>query len=137
MRKHGKKGKALISIGAGAATAVLALTGWSLNAAGERADATAMGDANKQSLIGLPDINGALAGFYDNADTTLWKAAADSKNGIPVGLVLYPDISDPLLFAVGDAWIDVSINCRVSGAIEMAANWSAAGDWDLTAFEGV
>lgn len=131
-RHHGKKGRVMLSPGAGAAVTVGSLTGWSLNMAGERADATAMGDANKVSLMGLPDLSGQFSGFWDDADGTLFDAAAASANGTACPLYLYPDTNDLTNYAYGSAWIDASISVKVNGPVEVSANFSAAGSWDVS-----
>lgn len=133
MRHAGRRGRVSISgpgSPAGSPNSVAALTSWSLDRTTDKIDVTGFGDNNKQYVQGLPDVKGALAGNWEDADTQLW-AAANSET--PVFLELYPDVvNSPGSYFSGPAYVDFSINCDSAGAVKISGNWVAAGDWTGT-----
>jgi hypothetical protein len=127
---HGKKGSILISTSAaGAASAVLSMTEWSLDMPTDRVETTAFGDTNKTYVQGLRDISGAFSGFWNDAETKLFTAAA-STDGIR--MYLYPDLTNaPSKYAYGPAWLDVSVNTGVAGAVAVSGSFAANGAWGV------
>jgi len=84
------------------------------------------GDANKTYVQGLKDIQGTLAGFFDDTETKPF-TAADSVDGCK--LYLYPSSDAATIYWYGPAWLDYSIDTSVGGAIAMTANFAANGSW--------
>jgi hypothetical protein len=74
----------------------------------------------------LPDISGNFSGFWDNADTTLKQAslAADGTK-----LYLYPTTDLTGSYAYGPAWVDVSYDVAVDGAVKISGSFAANGAW--------
>jgi hypothetical protein len=126
-RYHGRQGRLYAaSSGTGTAVPVASLTNWSLDAATDRVEVTAFGDANKTYVQGLPDLSGDFSGFWDDTDTIL-KAAAGSADGTK--LYLYPSINATTKYAYGPAWVDVSYDVAVDGAVKITGSFAANGSW--------
>jgi hypothetical protein len=124
---HGKKGVVYMSTsGSGAATNVIKLTQWSLNMTTDKVEVTSFGDTNKTYVQGLKDTQGALAGFYDDTEAKPFQAA-DSADGVK--LYLYPSADAPTKYWYGPAWVDVSVDTGVAGAVALNGNFSANGAW--------
>jgi hypothetical protein len=101
-----------------------------LNAATDKADVTAFGDANKQYVVGLKDLKGSLSGWFDDAEDALF-AAADLDT--PVELELAPvDTLATTLNWTGLAYVDASIDVPANGAISISGDFVAAGPWVRT-----
>lgn len=128
---HGKTGVAYISTnGTGAGVTVAHLTSWSLDMATDKQETTGFGDANKTYVQGLKDLKGAIAGFWDDANETLFKAA-DSSNGC--GIYLYPSSdAGSKRYWFGPAWLDCSVECGVDAPVRLTANFVANGSWTRT-----
>ena len=115
---------------AGTPVAVASLNKWTLNAATDKADVTAFGDANKQYVVGLKDLKGSLSGWFDDAEDALF-AAADLDT--PVELELAPvDTLSATLNWKGLAYVDASIDVPANGAISISGDFVAAGPWVRT-----
>ena len=97
---------------------------WSLSAATEKIDVTAMGDTGKVVVAGLPDTSGEMAGFMDDASNVFYDAAVD---GLDRAFYLYPTVSVPTNYWYGRIFIDASFSSSVSGAVEMTGTWAASG----------
>lgn len=127
-RYHGKKGRVMLgaTVG-GAAVTVTSMAEWSLSAATDRQETTSFGDTNVTRVQGLPDYSGAFAGFFDDADSTLFAAAALLAG---VNCYLYPDVTNaPTKYWYGLANVDYEISTAVGDAVKISANWDAAGNW--------
>jgi hypothetical protein len=126
-RYHGRKGRLYASTtGSGTAIPVASLTNWSLDQKTDRVETTSYGDANKVYVQGLPDLSGNFAGFWDDSDTTL-KTAAVSADGTK--LYLYPSTDAITKYAYGPAWVDVSFDVAVDGAVKISGSFAANGSW--------
>jgi len=126
-RYHGRKGRLYASTtGSGNAVAVASLTNWTLDQKTDRAEVTAFGDTNKTYVQGLADIQGTFTGFWDDTDTTL-KTAASSTDGCK--LYLYPSTDAVAKYAYGPAWVDVSYDINVGGAVAVSGTFAANGAW--------
>src|SRR4026208_2574156 len=113
----GRKGVIYLSTtGTGNATNVIKLNAWTLNKATDKIEVTAFGDANKTYVQGLPDIQGTFSGFWDDTASTPVAAAAPADG---CKLYLYPSADAPSKFHSGPAWLDVSIDTSVSGAVSI------------------
>lgn len=116
--------------GATAYVAVGSLNAWTLDQTRETVDVTAFGDTNKQYVVGLPDVKGTFAGWWDDA-TTPDDIFAIAGGATPVGLKLVPSSLVAASFFSGLAYLDASINVSATGAIDISGNWVAAGPWAL------
>src|SRR5678815_519894 len=104
----GRKGVVYLSTtGSGAATNVIKLSHWTLNQTTDKIDVTSFGDANKTYVQGLKDVQGSIAGFFDDTETKPF-TAADSSDGCK--MYLYPSSDAPTKYWYGPAWLDVSID---------------------------
>ena len=110
-------------------TAVATLNTWSLDLKRDRADATCFGDTVKQSVQGLPGIEGKLEGIWDETTSpVLFKA---SLGEIAVLLKLVPSDLAPTFFFTGLAYLDTSIEVAHDGAIKTAGTFAGAGPWTM------
>jgi hypothetical protein len=125
-RYHGKSGRVMLSTTASAAAVTTTMSGWTLNRATDRAETTSFGDANKTYVQGLPDLQGTLTGFVDNADDRLFDAA-ESADGAK--LYLYFSTDALAIYFYGPAWVDASIEVPVAGAVTMNGTFAANGSW--------
>jgi hypothetical protein len=124
---HGRKGMVYMSTsGSGNATAMVALTEWSLNMATDRVEVTAFGDANKTYVQGLKDLTGTISGFWNDANDALFDAS-DSTDGVKV--YLYPSTDAPSKYFYGPAWVDASITTGVNAAVSISGTLAANGSW--------
>lgn len=130
-RRHGSKGSVLIDPAGGTTyVAVAAINAWSLDQTRDTVDVTAMGDTNKQYVVGLPDTKGTFGAWWDDASSPA--AIFDVAGGeTPVGLKLLPSSLSASIFFSGLAYLDASINVPATGAIDISGNWVAAGPWNL------
>jgi hypothetical protein len=99
-----------------------------MSQARNKADVTSFGDTNMTYVVGLPDIKGAIGGFYDSADRTIFDIAMGEA---PVTLTLIPDASAPTFLWSGDAYLDASIDVPATGPVAVTGNWVAAGPWTM------
>lgn len=99
------------------------IASWSLSAASDKIDVTAMGDENKVYVAGLPDASGEFSGFMDDDTNQTYTAATD---GLPRKFYLYPNKDEPTKYFFGTILADFSANAEVSGAAQMSASWNAA-----------
>lgn len=123
----GRKGVVYMSTtGAGAASNVLNLTNWTLNQTTDKIEVTSFGDANKTYVQGLKDVQGTIAGFFNDAESKPF-TAADSADGVK--LYLYESSDAATIYHYGPAWLDLSIDTSVAGAITLSGNFAANGAW--------
>ena len=124
-RRHGRNGRLYASItSGGSAESIAFLQSWTIDAATDRIDVTAMGDTTKTYVAGLPDAKGTYAGFYDDSTAQLFTAAAD---GVARKFYLYPDAQNtPGQYFFGTAFFDQSTAGGVTDAVKINGNWSAA-----------
>jgi hypothetical protein len=127
---HGRRGSILISTtAAGAASALLSQTEWSLDMPTDRVETTAFGDSNKTYVQGLRDISGSFSGFWNDAESKLF-TAAQSSDGIR--MYLYPDLTNaPSKYAYGPAWLDASVTTGVAAAVATSGTFAANGAWGI------
>lgn len=125
----GRKGVVYLSTtGSGNATNVIKLNQWTLNRTTDKIEVTAFGDANKTYVQGLPDLQGTFSGFWDDTEAKPFTAASSADG---VKLYLYPSADATSKYAYGPAWMDVSIDTSVSGAVTISGNFAANGSWGL------
>lgn len=105
---------------------VWSLNSWSYNAKRDRVDVTTFGAHNKRKVLGLPDISGTLAGFFDSSDPVIFDVADGT---VPALLRLVPYKLEPAHYWQGPMYADASIKVDANGAVAVDASWDAAGDW--------
>ena len=91
---------------AGAIEIVESINTWSYSAKRDRVDVTCFGDHNKKKVLGLPDISGALGGFFRSSDPVLFDVADGTT---PPLLRLIPYKLEPEHYFQGLAYVDASI----------------------------
>ena len=100
------------------------LRSWSLDGATDFIDVTCMGDSNHSYVSGIPDSSGSFAGVWDSATTTLFYTAA--RDGLSRKMYLYPGGSSANYW-YGDILLDSNFQGAWDSAVEVSANWKAAG----------
>jgi len=123
-RIAGRNGRVYIAItSVGTAAPLPFQASWSLSAAVDKIDVTAMGDTNKVYVSGLPDASGEFSGFYDDATAQTYTAATD---GLPRKFYLYPNLLLVTQYWFGEVLPDFSVNATVDGAVQVSASWNAS-----------
>jgi hypothetical protein len=124
-RIHGRNGRIYMGIASDTASAepLPFFANWSITFATEKANVTAMGDQNMVYVAGLPDAQGELAGFYDDATNQTYLAAVD---GLPRKFYIYPSTNLSTQYWFGTILPDFSVNAAVDGPVEVKASWNAA-----------
>ena len=126
-RYHGRKGVVYISTsGSTAAVAAVALRSWQLNMPTDKVEVTAFGDVNKQYVVGLPDVSGTLAGWWDDQSDQLYDASRSTDG---VKLYLYPSSDATSKYWYGPAWVDFTIDVSNDQGVSISAAFSANGAW--------
>lgn len=125
---HGRNGRVYLGIASdtAVATPVPFLATWSINFTVDKAEVTALGDANKTYVSGLPDASGDFSGFYDNATAQTYTAASD---GLPRKFYLYPATTGTPgtgQYFFGTILPDFSANGGVGDSVQISASWNAA-----------
>lgn len=122
----GRKGRVLIGSAAGGTAVEISLADWSLDMTSDRFEVTSFGDSNKTYVQGLPDLAGAISGFWSHNETTLFDAAAASG---AVNMYLYPSTDAAGIYWYGTAFIDASISVPVGGPVAISGSFAAASTW--------
>ena len=125
----GKAGAVYMAIesSTGVATLVLNLSAWTIDRNTDTFEVTGFGDTNKTFVQGLPNLSGTLTGSWNDAETKPF-AGAISSNGVK--LYLYPDISNsPTKYSYGLAWLSMSIETPLGGAVTINGSFVAANSW--------
>ena len=125
-RYHGKSGRVMMSTSAAGAAVTTTLAGWTLNRTTDRVETTSFGDLNKTYVQGLPDLQGTVTGYFDNADDRLFDAS-ESADG--VRMYLYFSTDALTIYWYGPAWVDASIEVPVAGAVTINGTFAANGSW--------
>ena len=102
------------------------MTEWTLDMPTDRIDVTNFDSTNKEWLQGWSDRRGTLAGFWNDADDTLF-TAANAANGVK--LYLYHTRRAMSKYEYGYAWVDASMRANVAEAGRVSATFAAAGTW--------
>ena len=125
---HGKNGAIYLGGIKGVGIKVAAKSEWTLNLARDYVDATVFGDVNKTYLVGLKDISGTYAGFFDNSGDLLINATSSDI----VQLYLYSDDgTSPILVGNGPSLMDGNITVSNTDAVRVTGNFRAAGAWTV------
>jgi hypothetical protein len=123
----GRKGVMYLSTtGTGTAVNTLSLNALTINRATDKIDVTSFGDANKTYVQSLADVQGTFAGFWNDVETKPFSASA-SADGVKI--YIYPSADAPTKYAAGPAWLDVSIDTSVAGAVAISGSFAANGSW--------
>jgi len=123
-RLAGRAGRIYMALASGGtATPVAFQASWSLNFTTNKIDVTAMGDATKVYVAGLPDASGQFAGWYDDATVQTYTAATD---GVARAFYLYPTTANNAQYFWGTVLPDMTIDSSVDGAIAVSASFAAA-----------
>jgi hypothetical protein len=123
----GRKGVIYLSTTAsGTASSVLKMNKWTLNASTDKIETTAFLDTNKTYVQGLRDIQGSFSGFWDDTETKIMTGATSTDG---VKLYLYPSSDCATKYWYGPAWLDVSMDTSVSGAVTLNGTFAANGSW--------
>lgn len=127
-RYIGKNAAVYISTtGAGAASRMSAMTGFTVDGSTDKVDATAAGDANIVRFAGLPDRKGDITALWDDTDTKLY-AAIDSADGCK--LYLYPDVTNKAgSYWYGPAFIDAKMDVGYKDMVKVSGSYVANGNW--------
>lgn len=127
-RSAGRKGRVYTDItpgGGGTATPLPFVAKWTVNAATNNIDVSAMEDSNKTYVADLPDSSGTISGFMDDASRQTYDAALD---GVARKFYLYSqatDLSKPYWY--GTVLWDFNADGGVAQGVNFSAKWNAAG----------
>lgn len=119
----------LSTSGSGTATNVIKLNAWTINRTTDKIEVTAFGDANKTYVQGLPDVQGTFSGTWDDTESKPFTAAGSTDG---CRMYLYPSSDAPSKFWSGPAWLDLSMDVSVTGAVTLTGNFAANGSWQNT-----
>lgn len=126
----GRKGVIYLSTtGSGNASTVIKMNAWTVNRTTDKIEVTAFGDANKTYVQGLPDVQGTFSGFWDDSESKPFTAAGSSDG---VKLYLYPSSDSTSKYWYGPAWLDLSMEVGVNGAVSLSGSFAANGSWGNT-----
>lgn len=126
----GRKGVVYMSTtGAGVASLVTKQNKWSIDRSTDKIEVTSFADLNKTYVQGLPDLKGQFSGFYDDTESKPFTAAASTDG---CRMYLYPSADAPTKYWYGPAWLDLSMDVSVSGAVAISASFAANGSWSNT-----
>jgi hypothetical protein len=129
-RRHGSKGSVEMDPTGGSSPVLVAsLNSWTLDLARDKQDVTCFGDTNKQYVLGLPDIQGDIAGVWDETTSPAFLRVA--LGDVPVTLKLIPSTITPTHFFTGLAYLDAGMECAADGAVTIKGSFVAAGEWTL------
>jgi hypothetical protein len=129
-RYAGRKGVVYISTSlAGVASLVASMNHWTVDRTTDKIDVTSFADLNKTYVQGLPDLKGTFSGFWDDTESKPMAGAASTSG---INMYLYPSADAPSKFWYGPAWLDMSMDTSVAGAITLSGNFAANGSWNNT-----
>ena len=106
---------------------IISLNSWTLSEETEMEDVTCYSDTNRVYVPGMKDLKGDLGGFWNSADTALWKAA---DAGSPGTLQLVVNNQEPGYKWQGLAYMSASIDSSLS-APTVKGTWAAAASWTV------
>jgi len=132
MRISGRYGQ--VTVGTSPETPLGSISGFDASFARDYLDVTAFLDSNKVYVPGLADVSGTIKGFYnmDEGSPSAGESLAffDAAEAVdPVHLKLIPDINNPLRNWEGDAYLDMKVDCQVSGAVTLESSFKASDEW--------
>lgn len=101
------------------------LNKWSISSSTDTFEVTAFDDDNKTYLAGLPDAQGTLTGWYDDATVQTYAA---SRDGSARKMYLYPSTSNNGQYWFGTSIFDFNAEGGVDGAVSISGSWRASGN---------
>jgi len=123
---HGKEGIVALKMNAGDAyVAIGNISDWTLNMTKDKVETTSLGDANKRYVMGLKDLSGSFAAFWDRLTDVIFDAS-DTDAGC--FLAIYPSATSAQGWE-GPAHLDASIKGGVTSAVTIDATFVANGAW--------
>lgn len=123
-RIHGRNGRLYVGLASGGtAEPVTFLNKWSISFTTDDVDVSALGDANRVYVSGLPDVSGSISGWYDDATVQTYTAATD---GVARKFYLYPDNSSTTKYWFGTAVFDFQVTGGVAEAVAVSGDFKAA-----------
>ena len=125
---HGKNGVVYMAASGTAPSPLMCLTEFTINASGDPAEVTCMGNGNKQYVMGVPDFTVDLSGVWDDTNDNLWDLAHSSCTN--VAAYIYPSSCVPTKYWYGYGWASFNdISVSVDGPVTVTGSLVAAGDW--------
>lgn len=124
-RHSGKNARVMVSItSGGTAEPISGVHNWTANRTTAKTPVPAFGDTNIQYVSGLPDAQGTINGWWDDATQQLYTAAAD---GIARKAYFYRDfVATPGVYDFATILIDVSDDVPFEGGVGFTSQWAAA-----------
>lgn len=124
-RRAGRNARVYLEItSGGSAQPVPFLNSFTIKSTTDRYETTAFGDTGKTYVAGLPDAQGDLGGFYDDATAQMFTA---SQDGVARKIYFYPDIANAAgVYWYCTAFVDFNLDVGVSAAEAITGTWSAA-----------
>lgn len=119
-RYHNKNMRVYIGVGSGGtASALLAVSDWSIDLSTDTVETTSGGDTNKNYVQGLASGEVSMSGFWDDTETKLVTGQASATG---VKFYGYPDVTNAASkYVSGVFWMSVAFQNSVSDA----AKWTA------------
>lgn len=102
----------------GVATTISSKNKWSLDQKVDTFEVTAFEDTNKSYVVGLPDAQGSVEGFWDSADTNVYNLIGSS---VARPLYIYPDVTNN---ATTYFFTTAFFSTKGDGAVNSAVNFS-------------
>jgi hypothetical protein len=126
---HGKEGIVALKMNAGDPyVAIGNISDWTLNMTKDKVETTSLGDSNKRYVMGLKDLSGSFAAFWDRLTDVIFDAS-DTDAGC--FLAIYPSATSAQGWE-GPAHLDASIKGGVTSAVTIDATFVANGAWTRT-----
>lgn len=102
----------------GAATTISSKNKWTLDQKVDTFEVTAFEDTNKSYVVGLPDAQGSIEGFWDSADNNIYNLIGAS---VARALYIYPDVTNN----VGTYFFTTAFfSPKMDGDVKTAVNFS-------------
>ncbi|MGE5830147.1 MAG: hypothetical protein ACM30G_17565 [Micromonosporaceae bacterium] len=128
-RQAGRNARIYLGHASGADASPLAYQAeWTINFGTPKIDVTAFGDANKTTVMGLPEATGSFTGFYDDTTNQTYTAAVD---GVARKFYLYPNANLATRYFFGTINPDANFGATVTGAVTVSSAWEAASQIQL------
>lgn len=102
---------------------------WSLDQSVDTFETTAFEDLSRSYVVGLPNAQGTIEGFWDSADNNVYNVIGSS---VARALYIYPDVSNnATTYFFTTAFFSAKEGGDTKGAVEFSLNFAAAtpGKW--------
>lgn len=131
--QKGVDGVVKIGAGAGAATAILNVTSYTLEETTETLDVTSMTDTSRQILSTFKGFTGTIDGYWDGSSTHIGHDADDDpdiKAGDTINFELYPagEAATALYYSGSAIVTSISRSASFDGAVEYSIAFDGTGD---------